>query len=89
MHQNSFEAELLESTSAEKDLAVLVANKLAVCQRCARVYKKANGVLDSTTKSMDSRSREFTLPLYIAPVKPHLKYRVQFGAARCKIIGIV
>ena len=34
MHQYMLEAELLERSSAEKDLGALVANSLAISQQC-------------------------------------------------------
>ncbi|GAB0177092.1 mitochondrial enolase superfamily member 1 [Grus japonensis] len=56
-------ADLLESSSAEKDLGVLVDNKLSMSQQCALV---ANGILECIRKSMASRSRDIILPLYSA-----------------------
>ena len=45
MYQCRLGQELLERSSAEKDLWVLAGDRLAVSQRCALVAKKANGIL--------------------------------------------
>ena len=44
-HQYRLRADLLESSSIEKDLGVLVDNKVTLSQQCALVAKKANGIL--------------------------------------------
>ncbi|PKU29605.1 rna-directed dna polymerase from mobile element jockey- hypothetical protein [Limosa lapponica baueri] len=50
--------DLLESTTEEKDLGVLVDSKLSMSQQCALVAKRANGILGCTGKSMASSPDE-------------------------------
>ncbi|KAJ7396948.1 hypothetical protein BTVI_140100 [Pitangus sulphuratus] len=77
-------ANLLKSSSVEKDLGILVDNKLSMSQRFALVAKKAKGILGCIRKSIASRSREMILPLYSALVRPHLECCVQFCTPQYK-----
>ncbi|GAB0202762.1 hypothetical protein GRJ2_002741800 [Grus japonensis] len=79
-HQYRLGVDLLGSSSAEKDLGVLVDNKLSMRQQSTFVGEKANGLLGCIKKIVASRSREVLLPLYSALVRPHLECCVQFWA---------
>ncbi|GAB0188295.1 hypothetical protein GRJ2_001294800 [Grus japonensis] len=80
----SLGVDLLGSSTAEKDVGVLVDNKLSMSQQCALVAKKANGIMVCIKKSVDRGLRDLILPLYSALVRPHLEYCVQFWASQFK-----
>jgi len=72
MHQYRLGVDLLERSSLERDVGVLMDDKLTVSQRHFLAAKKANGILGCIRKSVASRSREVLLPLYSALVRLHL-----------------
>ena len=73
MHRYRSGDDLLERSSAEKDLGVLADNRLAMSQQCVLMAKKASGIMGCNKKCMASRSRKVISPLYSALVRPHLE----------------
>jgi len=62
MHQYRLGVDLLESSSAERDLGVLVDDRVTMSQQRALGAKKANGILGCVRRSVGSRSGRFSFP---------------------------
>ena len=62
----------------ERDLGVLISSDLKPREQCIAVRNKANKILGFISRSVNNRSEEVILKLYLALVRPHLDYAVQF-----------
>ena len=74
---NTGQKEWIESSPDEKDLRVLVEEKLNMSQECPLAAPKDYSILSSIKSRVTSKLREVILPLYSALVRSHLEFCIQ------------
>ena len=71
------EGTLLESTSAEKDIGVMIQESLKPSLHCAKTAAKVNGVLGQLSRAVLYRDSNTFIRLYLVYVRPILEYCIQ------------
>ena len=76
-HVYRMENSLLENTSPEKDIGVIVQDTLKPSLHCAKAAAKANSVLGQISRAVMYRDSNTFVRLYLVYVRPVLEYCIQ------------
>jgi hypothetical protein len=68
---------VLEKTTEERDIGVLVSENLKPAAQCAKAARTATTVLGQISRSFRYRDRKIFLALYLRYVRPHLEFASQ------------
>jgi len=67
----------LEETVEERDLGVIMSNKLKPSAQCAKAARMARAVLGQITRAFHYKDKQVFVKLYKQYVRPHLEFAVQ------------
>ena len=74
----------IQEVGKEKDLGVIVDNKLNFNEQCATAAKRGNMVLGIMKRNFNLGDKDVTLKLYKSMVRPHLEYSIQAWSPHTK-----
>ncbi|CAJ0963787.1 unnamed protein product [Ranitomeya imitator] len=79
-HHYTLNGKPLGKSDREKDLGILVNDKLTWSSQCQAAAAKANRIMGCIKRCLDTHDESIILPLYKSLVRPHMEYCVQFWA---------
>ena len=67
---------MLETTSQERDVGVIVSSDLKPSSQCQEAARRANGVLNQISRAFHYRNKSTFVSLYKQYVRPHIEFAV-------------